>query len=130
MLYSMKHQNEDVLPNAYSMKGLRLIGLYTRFWEEKTHTILYKDSIMFALIYKIRSITQNLDLHVSEVHDIKDVLHLLALSTKIEKYWLILEYKSIKFSLNVDNLMKKDNGTNMVLPYDEQGVLFVHKTFN
>lgn len=23
--------------------------------------------------------------------------------------------------------MKKDNGTNMVLPYDEQGVLFVHK---
>ena len=130
MLYSMKHQNEDVLPNAYSMKGLRLIGLFTRFWEEKTQTILYKDSIMFALIYKIRSITQNLDLHVSEVHDIKDVLHLLALSTKIEKYWLILEYKSIKFSLNVDNLMKKDNGTNMVLPYDEQGVLFVHKTFN
>ena len=85
---------------------------------------------MFALIYKIRSITQNLDLHVSEVHDIKDVLHLLALSTKIEKYWLILEYKSIKFSLNVDNLMKKDNGANIVLPYDEQGVLFVHKTFN
>ena len=31
MLYSMKYQNEDVLPNAYSMKELRLIGLYTRF---------------------------------------------------------------------------------------------------
>ena len=83
---------------------------------------------MFTLIYWIRSITQSLDLHVSEGHDIKDVLHLLALSTKIEKYSSISKYKTIKFSPNVDNFMKKDNGTNMFLPYNEQGVLFVHKT--
>ena len=83
---------------------------------------------MFTLIYWIRSITQSLDLHVSEGHDIKDVLRLLALSTKIVKYSSILKYKSIKFFLSVDNFMKKDNGTNMFLPYNEQGVLFWHKT--
>jgi len=84
-----------------------LIGLYTHFWEVKTHTQSYT-RIQLCLLSFIKSvITQNLDLQVCEVHYMKDGYIYLPLVQKSRNIRQFQSTKRSNFPLMLIILWKK-----------------------